>query len=128
MSLRDEILKAESENPKAPVPFVVPDWQLTVHIKPWTAAERIGWEESCVDGKSPEVRQANCAKAIIAALVDEEGKPAFTAADQQFVESLTSRTLFALFGKVSDVNKLSVADADSLKKNSDAAPADSPTS
>lgn len=100
MSLKDEILKAHTA-PRNLVPLVVPEWGgMTVYLCEPTAGradQLTAYQRKAVQVNVASAVQGFRARVAIMVLCDENGKPLFSAADEQALQNGSSAALDRIF-------------------------------
>lgn len=97
----------------------VPEWGGVVTVAAMTGSERDAFEASLIiQGKGGGMRLENIrAKLVSMTVVDEDGKPMFTAADIAALGAKSSAALDRIFTVAQRLSKLSDKDMEDLEKN-----------
>lgn len=110
----------------------VPEWGGWLKVKGLSGAERDAYEATIVEqrkGGSIRYNLANArAKLIIAAVIDDHGRPLFTAKDVKALGKKSALAAQRVFSKARELAGLTDEDMDELLGNSEDAQSDSSTS
>lgn len=109
MSLRDQILSVEDLPRKR---LHIPEWGCIVNIRTLTARERDRFEGQQSRDPFADVR----ARLAVACLCDDDGKAIFAEADIPALSAKSSRALDRIFAVSVQLNGISKADLEELKK------------
>lgn len=99
MSLRDQIREAQDRPSRKPKEVYVPEWGFPIWLRVLTVADQV----ALADGKNPGDMPV---EVLLATVVDENGKPAFTADDKELLSGEEAPLIIRLFGEAAKLNGL----------------------
>lgn len=103
---------------RKPVAFPVPEWEITIWLRPLSSAERSEWETRIrrADIKAPSVN----ARELLAVLTisDEEGNRLFTVEDIEALSEKSGAALERIGMRAAEINALRPEDIKELAKKS----------
>lgn len=124
MSLREQILGFDDPYLKLR-PEVVPEWDLTVYVRGWTAKERETFENDF--GDLDKAGRANLrSRIVVRAVLDETGARIFADADADALGEKNSVVIDRLFNLVMDLGKVGGNKGERLKNSPGGPAASSP--
>jgi hypothetical protein len=81
----------------------IPEWGGEVYVRGLTGAQRASFEDAVINKKSmKDIRR----KIVLECVVDDEGKPLFTAKDGSWITSKSATAIEKIFVKVMDISGL----------------------
>lgn len=102
----------------------VPEWPQQdgkLFAKAFTVGElmdlKAWWRDGLLDGTLPDDADV-MAKTVIAGIMDNDGQPVFSHGDLAKLKALPGRPVVRLFQKLAEINGLTEAAADAIKKKS----------
>lgn len=96
------------------VPFDMPEWGGTVHLRAVPFAEAMELQSASGVDYAPLL--------IVACVVDEAGAPIFTADDVPALKRKPMRQINKLLARINELNALGAAETEKIAGNSDASP------
>lgn len=128
MSLRDQILSASDLKPVAEI---VPEWGVTVYVRPLSASDRDAFDieqfeaMDAVRAKGGKYVGQFRARLLVRALCDESGAALFTPADIPALDAKSAAVLDRLYVVAQRVNGLGSKEIEAIAGESAAAPSGS---
>lgn len=118
--LKDQILSCEDR--PAPVPVSVPEWPCkTVHVRVMSGAERDSYDQSNYE-RSKRNEPISRAELLVRCICDESGNRTFEDKDAPALARKNAIVLDRIWDQARRMNGMTAEAAESLEKNSDAAP------
>lgn len=113
MSIREKAL-AYKELPRKEL--YIPEWDCTVYIRTLGQRERTRWEQITTNNKGRRTDDI-LAQFVVLCVCEEDGRPAFTAADIPELLESSSVPFQRIWEVAGPMNRFTVQDAEELAKN-----------